>query len=485
MRLTLAIENFNNLPDGGPLSVTVNGQRGLDIGRDQYLDWALPDPTRFISGKHCEVRVQNGEYLLYDVSTNGTLLNGAEHRMQSPHRLRTGDRLTIGQYIIGVTVEGASVQPDQTGSAVEPSASYGDLWAPAGDVADPINPNDLRPRNQGRSVHGDWIDRVAEVPVPVASPDNVFRPLPPVQPPASHFDWAPEPPRAPPEPEPFLPPPNPRRVVSPDRGGPWTDEAGAASLSQVSPPPGDKPEAWAPTEDISPTPRMSPAVWKNEDSPVAAEDKPAPLKSPPPSERPTFENSRAVDEFIRAFAAAAGIEETALDRAKPEELAKKLGAFVRLTVAEMRQMLGARTEAKRLARSANQTVVQAFDNNPLKFSPTDEDVMRCFFGPPLRSYLDAQRAIGQGFADLKSHQVHTYAAMQQAVRQLAEDLDPAQVEGSLGADGGLSAMLGSKKARLWDAYVTRWQAKTARRDDGLVDVFMQYFADCYDRIDRG
>ena len=45
MPLTFAIENQTNLPDGGPLSVTVSGKRGLDIGRDQHLDWTLPDPT--------------------------------------------------------------------------------------------------------------------------------------------------------------------------------------------------------------------------------------------------------------------------------------------------------------------------------------------------------------------------------------------------------------------------------------------------------
>ena len=51
MGLTLTIENETSLPDGGPLSVSVAGKRGLDIGRDQHLDWTLPDPTRCISAK--------------------------------------------------------------------------------------------------------------------------------------------------------------------------------------------------------------------------------------------------------------------------------------------------------------------------------------------------------------------------------------------------------------------------------------------------
>ena len=90
----------DQLPDGGPLSITVTGKRNIDIGRDSHLDWTLPDPTRFISSKHCEVRYRDGGYWLHDVSTNGTFLNGGDHRMQAPHRLRTGDRFTIGHYII-------------------------------------------------------------------------------------------------------------------------------------------------------------------------------------------------------------------------------------------------------------------------------------------------------------------------------------------------------------------------------------------------
>ncbi len=48
MTLTLHIENETSLADGGPLSVSIKGKRGLDIGRDPYLDWTLPDPTALI-----------------------------------------------------------------------------------------------------------------------------------------------------------------------------------------------------------------------------------------------------------------------------------------------------------------------------------------------------------------------------------------------------------------------------------------------------
>ena len=72
-------------------------------------------------------------------------------------------------------------------------------------------------------------------------------------------------------------------------------------------------------------------------------------------------------------------------------------AILRMTVDNLMQLLQARMQAKQLTRSASQTTIQALENNPLKFSPTAEDAMSIMFGPPTRSYLDAQRAFAQSF----------------------------------------------------------------------------------------
>jgi type VI secretion system protein ImpI len=55
----LKIENYDRLLDGGPTVFQVD-RRGFDLGRAQHLDWTLPDPTRCISSKHCEVRFVDG-----------------------------------------------------------------------------------------------------------------------------------------------------------------------------------------------------------------------------------------------------------------------------------------------------------------------------------------------------------------------------------------------------------------------------------------
>ena len=121
MRITLQIENVDRLETGGQLSYSC-ADRGFDIGRHEHLDWSLPDPQRVISGKHCEVRFESGNFVLYDYSTNGTFLNGSQTRMDKAHVLRSGDRLMIGDYIIVVSLEAGSGQPARSAAPVAAAA---------------------------------------------------------------------------------------------------------------------------------------------------------------------------------------------------------------------------------------------------------------------------------------------------------------------------------------------------------------------------
>lgn len=490
MQLTLTIENVPSLPDGGPLSISIAGKRGLDFGRDRHLDWSLPDPSRIISGKHCEVRYQDGEYLLYDVSTNGTFLNGAPGRMQSPHRLTTGDRLSVGHYLIAVAVDRQAEAPDVPSGFVHQPAAYEEMWdADVGEVAPPIDPRSLRPPGRSRPLHADFLDTAASAPAPEAA---AFRPLsqpmgdspfaapnpfgPSGAPPAPDLDWAPVVPREAPAFEPPPEPPRPRRAAPDDAVALWAEPGAEPAF-----PAADRPPAALP----APPPEVP--------EPVFAPPPPAPLPAAPvlpvtpaaaATPAPPAPMGTAGDDMLRRLATAAGIPPETLAGRDPGEVADTIGALLREATEEMMKLLSARGAAKRLARSSNQTMIQALDNNPLKFSPSAEEALRIMLGPPTRSYLDARRAFTAGFGDLKTHQLRTYSAMQQAARLLAAELDPGALDRALPADSGLGAVMSSRRARLWDSYVTRWQAKTLNRDDGMADVFMQYFAECYDRDDR-
>ncbi|WP_203236182.1 type VI secretion system-associated FHA domain protein TagH, partial [Methylobacterium crusticola] len=203
--------------------------------------------------------------------------------------------------------------------------------------------------------------------------------------------------------------------------------------------------------------------------PAAAPGAPAPGAAP------------GMDAFIQRFAQGAGVPAEVFAWRNPEDLAEELGALTRLAAENLKQLLAARTETKRAARAASHTTVQVLDNNPLKFTPTVEDALRIMFGRPTSGYLTARRAMEEGFRDVKSHEVKLFSAMQHALRLLLQDLDPEAVEASLGDERGLSALLGSRKARLWDLYATRWDALTAAHEDGMMAAFMVFFAECYDR----
>jgi type VI secretion system protein ImpI len=451
MPLTLTIENETALPDGGPLSVTLSGGRGLDIGRDQHLDWALPDPTRAISGRHCEVRFEGGSYWLRDVSTNGTYVNGGSQRVQSPYRLQHGDRLEIGHYIIAVTIDDAGQQEPAPAAAPVFAAQPQSLWSSSGDEAPPIPRRDLLPPSRHRPVHDGFIDWAADIPTPTAEPVAPPSPQPTPQPRGDDFAWAPyqEPP--PPIVDPVAPIPTPRRPITAELppGDPW----GEPSAAEPAPPQSPFPTA-------APSPPSQPFAT-----------------APMPAGMPAI----SAAEFVQRFAKGAGLSTESLEWQDPGAFAEQLGGLMRHVAIELKQLLAARAESKRIARSANQTMIQAQDNNPLKFSPTVDDALQLIFGKPKSGYLSAQKAFDESFRDLKAHQIKTYSAMQHALRMLVEDLDPQAIAESMAQERGLDSLLGSRKAKMWDAYVARWDAKTAPYEDGLVDAFMLYFAECYDR----
>jgi type VI secretion system protein ImpI len=110
-RLRLRITNMSSLPDGGPLEVSVAPGEILEVGRDSGIGWSLPDPRRFISSRHMELRHDKGGWWLYDISTNGTFVNGGAARVKSPYALQAGDRLQVGHYSVEVRFEAEATGP--------------------------------------------------------------------------------------------------------------------------------------------------------------------------------------------------------------------------------------------------------------------------------------------------------------------------------------------------------------------------------------
>jgi type VI secretion system protein ImpI len=362
-------------------------------------------------------------------------------------RLKNGDLLAIGHYIIGVALDGAADSADsaaESGGGAQASAS--ELWSVGEEAPPPIDPRELKPA--ALQAHSpDFLDWAIDAPAPIGALESArgsgaawqddadwIRPVPPLR-----------------TVEPPVAPPLPHRLP--------TEDAEAPSHISEYNEPGISEAGWTPNR-----PAASDTSQRYAEKSQAAD----------PSD------NAFVSSFLHRFAESAGIPEEALASTDPEEFAGLLGGLMRSIAEEMMQLLHARYEAKRMARGIRQTMIQAVENNPLKFSPTPEEALRIMFGPSTRSYLDANRAFRQAFDDLKSHQINTLSAMQGAAKMLVEDLDPEAIEKGVKSDRGVAALLGSHKAKLWDAYVARWDAKARLHENGLLGAFMLYFPQCYD-----
>ena len=397
--LKLKIENFDKLPDGGPLEFSVD-RRGFDVGRESHLDWTLPDANRVVSGKHCEIRFHEDAYWLVDVSTNGTYVNDSDKRVQSPYRLQNGDRLGIGEYLIAVSV---SVVPERVRAARQ---------------FEPIPVEAAAVPARGASV---W-DTGHEAPPAIDSRD-------------------------------LMPPP------------PAAEQAPAFLNQAMFVPEVIRPEPPPPDQAVS----MSP--------PLAA---PAPPPQAAAVPLPPTSAAFSQLEWKQAVAKGAGLPRDAFERLDPQAFATELGQLLRIASSELMVLLQSRAEAKALARGGR-TMLHATENNPLKFVPTVDEAMQAMLTPRGKGYLSSTEAFEKSFADLKHHQIATLAAMQTAAKDLLKELSPQAVAK---ASQSKKSLLGNVKAAQWDEIVRVWTSKAGNRENGMLDVFLDLFADNYEKFGK-
>ena len=404
--LRIHIENFDKLPDGGPLEFAVD-RRGFDFGRDSHLDWTLPDKARVVSGKHCEVRYYDDAYWLVDVSTNGTFVNGSTKRVQNPYQLNEGDQLQVGEYVLSVTI---NLPPKRQAPVVQPTPAPQFEPAPRSNIWDssssppPLDARELMPKPLPAEIAPDYLHQALFVPT-VETNEIVQRPQP-----AARSTWSVDGDQ--PLPQPATPPP----------------------------------------------------------APVAPHAHPIPLAVSPASK-----------SFARAFAAGAGLPEGTLDHLDESQLAQTAGRLLNQTCGHLMVLLLARAEAKAISRGGGRTMVKATENNPLKFMPTPEEALHVMLSPRGRSYLDAQETLDKSFDDLKHHHFALLAAMQATVVEFFNELSPETVEKSSEAK---KSLLGGGKGKLWDDLVKRWTAKTRKRENGMLDAFLDSFAEHYEEFSK-
>lgn len=510
--LHLALDNVTTLPDGGPTTFTVEGARSVDIGRNTYLDWTLPDPERVISGRHCEIHFRDGGYWLHDVSRNGTYLNGSEKRLTEPTELRDGDRVAIGDYLVSVaiTLDDAParvVEAPPVGDGEEGQSE--NLWdVPNGRAAPAERPE--RQRRAATPVQPDVLDWAADLPKVERAPQAPagWDAAPPDNPLSQDAPAAWDPPQ-PREAAPADMPQTPAEPSEPADDNGAAVAAGLPNLAARTPnpttldlePPIEAPPVDAPPEE--PAARARPSVTELFLDPAPAPVEPLPVETPPaepsvpdPPQPDTAPLDRGFTPppaaprpapaegdfaaFVEAFAGALDIAPDRLAGESPEALGARVGLFVQLTLDGMQKLLKARAASRGFMKAGAGTQVQAVGNNPLKFMPTPAAAADVLFGPPSRSYLPVEQTLSESFADLGSHQVALYSAMQDAVERMLADLSPEAIE----AEKPSGSWVSSKEAKAWEIYKERYTARASQHDNGMVDVFMMCFSDAYERAMR-
>ena len=83
------------------------GEDGGSIGRSLQNDWILPDPDRYVSGRHATIDYKGGIYYVLDHSSNGVYINDEIEPIGNgnPRRLFSGDYIRMGDFEFAVSVD--------------------------------------------------------------------------------------------------------------------------------------------------------------------------------------------------------------------------------------------------------------------------------------------------------------------------------------------------------------------------------------------
>ncbi|WP_198007292.1 type VI secretion system-associated FHA domain protein TagH [Nitrococcus mobilis] len=378
---------------------------GGTIGRSENNDWMLPDPKQEISRCHARIRFSGTVFYLEDASANGVFLNNRGNRLDpfSAHRLEDGEQIFIGDYRIAVAIR------DESAAVAMPAL-----------VRTAIDDSDAAPdplELLGGAVQGEGCD--GEYAEPVCRGDSFLQ---------DHF--------APPEvrwdelsaPEP-LPSQGQAPAVGQDAAGIPPDwwkqlpgqeeerlppESGRASALGAAPPPESTERPIAPStgEEVG-------RCEHNRKSALNAPPQPPYSGAMPPSQPLEAEE----EDALKALLAGAGVDSSHIT----PELAETLGQLLRITVHGLMDLLRARMEIKNQFRMP-MTLIEAHENNPLKFSTNAEDALHNLLVKKNPDYLGPVAAFRASFEDLRHHQMALLAGMRKAFFVMLDHFDPEELE---------------------------------------------------------
>jgi type VI secretion system protein len=439
------------------MTVTFDEQGG-SIGRRDENDWVLPDPERFISGRHAQIDFCDESFHITDLSSNGVFINRSAQPLGKNNRvaLQDGDSITIGDYEIGVAIEKPVSQPLGTSSFEgldDPFAHMVD--AQAGKDLEGAFPTPLEEQAEA--------EQVIEEGYSLEEPET----------PSLGLEESPL-------------------------------ESGVSSLPSQSNHTSDLnayfnqptpiPEDWDEQELIPATPPESlliPDIQPTEESvpppPVSRESIPRPgqqaaTPKPPSVQRAAPAVAPASDEagLRRILAESMGIAVEQITDLPMTTLLQNLGQVLRTSVSGTMSMLRARAQMKGEFRMS-QTMIQPVENNPLKFSINIEEALRHIVNPnPSSGYLPPLSAFEEAHEDIEAHMLAVMVGMQAALHAVLQRFKPEILEQRLGQQALLEKLPLYRQAKTWELFTELYTEIANEAEDDFHQLFGRTFSQAYE-----
>lgn len=181
----------------------------------------------------------------------------------------------------------------------------------------------------------------------------------------------------------------------------------------------------------------------------------------------------------RAFLEGLGVADMHLPEGLTVDLMRTIGALLREATQGTIDLLRLRAEAKSSLHT-DLTMIGSAAINPLKAAWDADVALEHLLAPQRDDMLDPVRAVIDGYDDLRLHDRGLAAGIHAAISGLLARFAPEHLEQSAGAPSGLDNLLpGSRKAKLWDVLVDRYEDLSVQARQDFWAVFEKEFRRAY------
>jgi len=525
MTLTLRAVSLNDQPLTQPITAHFDLHGGT-IGRADHNTMALPDPERHISREQAEITAGGSGFVIRNVGSSNPIVvrdQPLAHGESAP--LLNHDQVRIGRYLLEVIDDAANGGDGDADATTRGRGAGAELplarHVEAGDPLAPLSPGNpfadllgapasaaARPASRGGSdsAASPWSARLPDDFDPFAPP--AAAPPLPQSPSAAAGAFGDLIPSAAPSSidelfglqgaggaDPlaaFLADVHPAAAPGAAPSSASTDPLvlfGAAAAP--APPPevaGDRtpelraafnpprPAMAAPVRTVAPEPPPVALRSSQPESATAAES------TLPPDPRPIATSPHSADAAAAwsAFCEGAGVKVELPNGADPA-LLRLAGTLLRAAIDGMLRLMAVRS-ATRHELHAQVTMIQARNNNPLKFSPDAQAALEQLLQPPLRGFVPGPLAVTEAMDDLLGHAIGTMAGTRSALEGVLARFAPQPLEDKLAGKSVIDSVLPmARKAKLWELYLQHYDGIREEAQEDFHGLFGKAFLAAYEQ----